>query len=182
MRRLRPSDYVTTAWKNGAGSTTQLAVHPAGASLAHGFTWRISIAYVTSDGPFSTFPGLDRHLVVVEGEGMRLALTVSELVLAPFVPVAFSGDEPAFGTLVRGPVRDFNLMVDRARARGALACHEVTEPTRVDVPEGETCVMHVVRGALDLAEEGDTLVAQATFGVAPRGPARVVVARVTVRG
>lgn len=179
MRHLRPSDGVTTPWKNGGGTTTQIAVAPEGAGLVDRFLWRVSLAHVASDGPFSIFAGYDRHLVVVEGEGMRLALPDGERTLAPLVPVSFSGDDPSHGTLVRGPVRDFNLMVDRARASGSLACPEISTPTRFEVAPGETCILHVLQGSLETAGEGDTLVAEAPFDVTPRTPTRLVVARVT---
>ncbi|MBM7325185.1 HutD family protein, partial [Agrobacterium sp. S2] len=46
-------------WKNGGGVTTEIIVHPAKASMAD-FDWRISMANVAQDGPFSIFPGVDR--------------------------------------------------------------------------------------------------------------------------
>ena len=46
---------------------------PEGASLDT-FDWRISMARVASDGPFSEFPGIDRTLAVVEGSGMVLTI------------------------------------------------------------------------------------------------------------
>ena len=51
-RLLKPADYVRMPWKNGGGQTTEIVVHPAGATLAE-FDWRVSIADVDADGPFS---------------------------------------------------------------------------------------------------------------------------------
>ena len=50
---LRPAP-----WKNGGGSTTEIAVWPNGAGLDE-FDWRISLATITQSGPFSFFPGID---------------------------------------------------------------------------------------------------------------------------
>ena len=61
MRILRAPDYRVMPWKNGGGTTTEVAVSPEGAGLDH-FDWRISMARVEQDGPFSTFPGIDRTL------------------------------------------------------------------------------------------------------------------------
>ena len=55
VRLLTPNDYRSMPWKNGAGRTTEIAVHPAGAAL-DAFAWRVSIADIERDGPFSRFP------------------------------------------------------------------------------------------------------------------------------
>src|SRR4029077_2512621 len=71
VRLLTPNDYRSMPWKNGAGRTTEIAVHPPGAAL-DAFAWRVSIADVEQDGPFSRFPGIDRTIVLLGGSGMRL--------------------------------------------------------------------------------------------------------------
>ena len=71
VRLLTPADFHSMPWKNGAGRTTEIAVHPPGAALDT-FAWRVSIADVERDGPFSRFPGIDRTIVLLEGAGMRL--------------------------------------------------------------------------------------------------------------
>ena len=56
------------------------------------------------------------------GAGMRLRGGDRDVELTtPFVPRAFSGDEAIDCTLVAGPVRDFNAMFRRGRARGSVA-------------------------------------------------------------
>src|SRR5690349_15258414 len=72
LRLLRPADYRVMPWKNGLGTTTEIAVDPPGVGL-DAFTWRISIADLQVSGPFSTFPGHDRVLVQIEGEPMTLS-------------------------------------------------------------------------------------------------------------
>ena len=73
MRHLRSSDYRIMPWKNGGGSTTEIAICPEGSGIPGGqFRWRVSIADVVADGPFSRFSGYDRHIMVVEGAGMTL--------------------------------------------------------------------------------------------------------------
>jgi len=119
-RVLSPVDYRRTAWKNGGGRTTELAVHPEAADFAH-FAWRVSVADVVKDGPFSGFDGVDRTLVLLRGAGVRLASGDAALeIRVPFEPVAFSGDVPYECVLYDGPVQDFNLMVRRSVARGEV--------------------------------------------------------------
>ena len=55
MRILRASDHRVMLWKNGGGSTTEIAVFPPGAGIG-AFDWRVSMASVVGDGAFSAFP------------------------------------------------------------------------------------------------------------------------------
>ena len=108
-------------WKNGAGRTTEIAVHPPGATL-EAFDWRVSIADVERDGPFSRFPGVDRTIVLLSGAGMRLRSSAREVeVTTRFEPEEVSGDDAMECALVGGPCRDFNAMFRRGRARGRVA-------------------------------------------------------------
>src|SRR4051794_27525326 len=114
-RVLTPADYRSTSWKNGGGRTTEIASFPPGLSL-EGFSWRVSVADVERNGPFSAFPGVDRTLVLLQGAGLILAGVGEPLeVRAHYEPVKFVGDIGLECTLYDGPVRDFNLMVHRAR-------------------------------------------------------------------
>ena len=63
-RILRSPDHRRMPWKNGRGETTEIAVHPAGASIDD-FGWRVSMAGVAEDGDFSLFPGIAITLTVV---------------------------------------------------------------------------------------------------------------------
>jgi len=120
VRLLTPDDYRSMPWKNGAGRTTEIAAHPAGAAL-DAFAWRVSIADVERDGPFSRFPGIDRTIVLLDGAGMRLNGVERETELTTrFMPHDFSGDEAVDCRLVAGPCRDFNAMFRRGRARGRV--------------------------------------------------------------
>ena len=121
MRIIRAGDCKTTPWKNGGGSTTEIAIGPAGASL-EAFDWRVSMARVASDGLFSDFAGVDRSLAVLKGNG--LVLTTGEN--APVTlssradPVSFPGDTPTFARLTAGEITDLNVMTRRGRFRHRL--------------------------------------------------------------
>ncbi|PZQ36768.1 MAG: hypothetical protein DI559_11770, partial [Ectopseudomonas oleovorans] len=68
---LDPATARAMPWKNGGGSTVELAISPVGAGLED-FAWRISSAQVAMDGAFSCFPGIDRSLAVLAGNGLYL--------------------------------------------------------------------------------------------------------------
>lgn len=107
-------------WKNGSGRTMEIAVHPAGAALDD-FAWRISVADVERDGPFSRFPGIDRTIVLLEGAGMHFRGGARDVELStPFEPYSFAGEEAIDCALVDGAIRDFNAMYRRGRARGTV--------------------------------------------------------------
>jgi len=101
-------------WANGGGVTKELFAHidqQSGRIL-----WRISMAGVHSDGPFSHFDGYDRVLVLLEGHGLKLSHrdgTRHELSCA-YEMAAFPGDVVTHAILSDGPVQDFNVIVDRA--------------------------------------------------------------------
>ena len=119
VRLLTPNDYRSMPWKNGAGRTTEIAVHPAGAAL-DAFAWRVSIADVERDGPFSRFPGIDRTIVLLDGARNASCApdgAIRELTTR-FAPHDFSGDDAIDCTLVAGPVPRFQRDVPaRPRAR-----------------------------------------------------------------
>lgn len=117
---LRPADYRVMPWKNGGGTTTELAVHPAGAGLDD-FLWRISIADIATSGPFSTFPGIDRTIILLVDRPMELRGDAGSVALRQYAPHAFAGEERIDGALGDGPVRDFNVMARRGRIAAAVS-------------------------------------------------------------
>lgn len=174
MRRLGPPDYVKMQWKNGGGTTTEILVEPPGAAR---FAWRVSVADVGVSGPFSSFQGYERHIVVVEGEGMTLACGEhGQIDLEPFSPRTFSGDWSVDGRLVAGPVRDLNLMVDRAWGAGSLEVRRVDAP--LALPPGGTLLVHLLSGDLAELPAHHTLVTDEGAELVPRGEARLAIVRV----
>jgi hypothetical protein len=108
-------------WKNGKGETVEIARSPAAGTGLDDFDWRVSAAPVVADGPFSTFPGILRTIVVIEGKGMELSLSHGRKhLLLPGEPFTYDGGMAVHGRLLDGPVRDLNLMVRQATHRGTL--------------------------------------------------------------
>ena len=104
-----------TPWKNGGGTTQEVVCWPQGAGL-DSFQWRISIAEIASNGPFSAFAGIDRTITLLTGDGVRLCAadgSVGHVLQQPLAPFAFSGDVALDCTLLGGASQDFNVMVRR---------------------------------------------------------------------
>jgi uncharacterized protein len=131
LRRIEPQP-----WKNGAGVTREIAVGPQGAG-AGDFDWRLSLAEVERDAPFSAFPGIDRSIVLLRGAGMRLRSNGDELnhrLDQAFVPFRFSGETPLSATLLDGPSSDFNVMTRRGAWTADVTVYRgAFEPARADV-------------------------------------------------
>lgn len=111
---LDPATARAMPWKNGGGTTLELAISPKGASLED-FAWRISSAQVAVDSAFSCFPGIDRNLAVLAGNGLRLQRQDGriETLLSDGAIAAFDGEEAINAQLVDGPIIDLNLMTRR---------------------------------------------------------------------
>lgn len=150
---LRWSAYREMPWKNGGGSTREVASGAPGES-ADGFDWRVSVADVAAGGPFSAFPGIDRVITLVENEGMVLTVDGTAYPVAPLRPFAFSGDAATDCRLEAGPVRDMNVMTRRGRATAEV---HVLAPAATD-PEcaaGETrLLMALTEGVTLTAPDG----------------------------
>ena len=145
---LRATDRVATPWKNGLGVTREIAVHPTGAGLED-FDWRVSMATVDAGGPFSSFPGIDRNLTVLEG---RLSLSVgaaAPVELGPnSPPLAFPGDIPVHAEMIAGPVTDLNVMTRRGRVQATVERLTIDSP--IDLSVSETTIIIIRTMGVDL--------------------------------
>ncbi len=156
LRKLAAADRAQVPWKNGGGVTSEVAVHPHGAGFGD-FLWRISLADVDRDGPFSEFEGVDRILTVLEGE-MMLTVGAAEPhhLTAARGPFSFAGDQPAAATLVTARVRDLNVMVRRGVVTATVGRVEVRGAVRLPRSTGASLVL-VTQGELTLASGEETL-------------------------
>jgi uncharacterized protein len=114
MRVLRSVDHKRMPWKNGKGETVEIAVSPPGATVDN-FDWRISMATVAEDGPFSVFDGIDRTLSVLTGAGITLSVAghAPATLRRKTPPYGFPADRETQATLVSGPITDLNVMTRR---------------------------------------------------------------------
>jgi len=112
MRLIRAKDYRRMPWKNGGGETIEIAIFPKGANTSN-FDWRVSMARVESDGPFSNFPGIDRTLAILEGAGIDLSIGGQGEARIADAPHSFPGDVETSARLMDGPVTDLNVMTRR---------------------------------------------------------------------
>lgn len=145
-------------WKNGGGTTREVVRVPETGDLE----WRLSVAEVAADGPFSVFEGIDRILVLLSGAGMDLHFDAPRHVerLRPLRDVkAFAGEAAVHAQLVDGPTTDLNLMWRRDRFD--VGVRESVLPVELH-GQGAVTVLYVAEGAAELPDgtvlvEGDAL-------------------------
>lgn len=120
VRVVAASDARRMPWKNGRGTTLELASDaPAGDPSA--WTWRLSIADVPEPGPFSRFPGIDRWIACLAGAGLRLHRNGrADEAPRDGEALAFAGEDEVVGEPMGRGVRDINLMLRRDGRRGRL--------------------------------------------------------------
>ena len=135
---IRYEECESSLWKNGGGSTKQLLIWPKGANLSN-FDFRISIATISTDGPFSLFHGIDRQLCILEGEGVKLHIKGNdlgqskEIVLRPNdPPFCFSGETQIESKLLDNQILDFNVMTRRGNYTARIERIECTGTIQIE--------------------------------------------------
>ncbi|OYU85948.1 MAG: HutD-family protein [Bradyrhizobiaceae bacterium PARB1] len=183
MKILRAADYKTMPWKNGMGSTTEIAIHPADAKLDD-FDWRISMAQVASDGPFSSFAGIDRTLLVLEGNGIDLSVAGRPPARIDRETIhSFPGDQPTSARLVDGAIVDLNVMSRRKTVRHDVKRIKLAQ--RLDFTVSTQTIFVVEQGQLEIVDqtttallgERDAIIASRTTPALtfnPQGPTQVI--------
>ena len=153
---LHAHDYKRVRWKNDGGWTTEIAREPA--DPLTDFVWRISIADIESDGPFSSFPGVARELMLLAGSGIELDIDDAEplRLTERFQRMRFEGESRVECRLLAGPTRDFNVMTQRDVARAELMGRPLVG-SMVLFPEADVVwLAHLVSGSAEARTEAGT--------------------------
>ena len=179
VRVFRAADRVAVPWLNGGGVTTEVAARPTWGDPA-AFDWRLSIATIAGDNPFSRYPGVDRLLMPISPQGLDLLDAGTPLHLGQFDVHAFPGERDMVSFGVTDPTLDLNLMTRRDRCTGSLRSVDVAGDWTVRAAEGEDVALVVLEGSVSLGERrlgALDAVLLAGGHAAVRGTARVAVAR-----
>jgi environmental stress-induced protein Ves len=117
MRVQRFSEHLAMPWANGKGTSYEIA---SDRDASNQWTWRVAIAPVVEDGPFSTLPGINRQLVVIDGNGMVLEVDGKTVDCLPCQVVSFSGDSTTSARLIDSPIVDVGLMTVKGLYAGSM--------------------------------------------------------------
>jgi hypothetical protein len=152
--RFSLATLTVSRWRNGGGETRQIISWPlsdpgpvsAGArsTATDDFAWRASIASIDRDGDFSAFPGIDRIITLLEGDGVTLQgpPAINHPLTCPGAPFAFAGEQPITARLAGGVSRDFNIMTRRRDWRATAA----SQQSEFHLPAGHSGVVYVMAG------------------------------------
>ena len=188
LNRFAIADLPRMPWKNGGGSTREVVCQPPGAGMDR-FDWRVSIASIAQSGPFSVFPGIDRSILLLEGDGVQLHAEghFDHRLDTPAQPFAFVGDVAVDCTLLGRESTDFNVMTRRGVVQADVAVHHGAAA----LPTASGGVLLALQSDWTLTDGTQTLDVGAGQGVwwadavcrwqcSPRStPARLVAVRIT---
>lgn len=151
---LSQVNYKIMKWKNGRGETSEIARFPA----EDPYLWRLSMAPVSENGPFSLFTGYDRYLTLVEGNGLKLK---DEVVYIGQV-IKFSGDENISGELIDGKIVDLNLIIRRGQVQAKYELIKLSKDPYSFSKQSKVAFMFCLSGQLNISggimvKEKDTL-------------------------
>jgi uncharacterized protein len=146
---LQPTDYQRTRWKNDGGWTTEIARSADGDGAD--FRWRISIAEIERDGPFSSFPGIARDLLLLEGNGIELDIdgAAPRAMTQRFERVHFDGEASVECRLIAGPTRDFNVMARRDSVHAEVVARPLVGSMVIFPQPDAEWFVHVFAGHAD---------------------------------
>ena len=110
------------------GTTIQLAIYPPEAEYKkRNFQFRLSTAFATEEAvsPFTSLPGVERLLLILEGHMKVVHKGHHEMVLHPYKEIdRFDG---GWDTYSEGKARDYNLMLGQG-CQGELSVVEESGP------------------------------------------------------
>ena len=161
------NEYRRERWRNQLGWTREIYRSPEQGE----WEWRLSIAEIERDSAFSSFPGIDRELVLLLGNGLRLRFDDGQVheLEPPHGKLRFAGERVVTGELVDGPTHDFNLMWRRDRVQAQLWHRPLVGPMVIFAEPYATWAVHLLAGGarfsddsgLPTLETGDTAILQA---------------------
>ena len=137
--RLCFSELLPVAWQNGGGVTREVA-RQEGDGKSPG--WRVSVAELDREGPFSIIAGVRRHFTVIGEYPVTLVLPDQRAVLAPRESIIFEGEAAVNCLLPEGPSRALNLMYNPANWQASVRWLTSGEPLR-QAPSAETLILAV---------------------------------------
>jgi environmental stress-induced protein Ves len=150
-RLIRANDYRRARWKNGLGWTREITHSPSQGD----WNWRLSIAEIEEDAPFSLFEHVDRELVLLSGNGLALHFGdgAEHVLRPPHDRVRFPGEACVTGRLVDGPTQDFNLMWRRDRIDARLWHRPLVGPMVIFVEPMHAWAVYLIAGQARFADD-----------------------------
>lgn len=140
--------YERQPWRNGGGSTLEI--------WREGETpdWRLSLARIEADGPFSAFPGYRRELMFRRGAGLLLDTGGAGPMRldSPYALCRFDGDVPVHAQCIEGACEVINLMYRPEAVEARLFQRPLLGSMLFFPRAGERWLLHVAGGQARIRE------------------------------
>lgn len=167
LKVLTMSDYVVTPWKNGGGVTSDVFLFPDGATQEN-FDIRLSLAPILTEGAFSSFPGIDRHITRLSATPLGLVFGGETRELKRLEPLYFDSVLQPRSVLPEGPAQVLNVMTRRGRWNAQVMPVAGANEPLLAVPDGGLVVLHAVTGTWQVGDRvgsvivrpGETLISR----------------------
>lgn len=146
-RHLARADYIAMPWRNAAGITHEIAREPA---QGEDFSWRLSLASLQVNGPFSSYVGYQRCVALVEGHGFRLHIggARDRELRTRGSHVIFDGASDTRCELLDGPCTDLSLIVRAPGLIDHVSELAIGPEQELKSPAARTLALFVLRGAI----------------------------------
>ena len=135
----------TQAWANGAGTTTVIASGPDDAN----WQWRLSIAEITQDCTFSSYPDTRRQLVALDAPLHLRFDRDRDVSILRLSATHFDGADAPHASLPDGPTRAFNLML-RGASEGELIARPLNGSMWLPRREHLRWLVHLLGGRAEV--------------------------------
>lgn len=159
MKILHKKEQTTTKWSGGL--TTELYIFPEDSDYKErDFKYRLSTATVEiEESTFTPLHGIERTLMVLEGEMKLIHHNHHSVVLGPLMKDEFLGE---WTTRSKGKCTDFNLMC-RDGAKGNVTGYSMKEGEELEIAlEGVRNFIYLYKGVVVVKEsmitDGDFIV------------------------
>lgn len=153
----RYNSYRVMPWRNGRGSTLEIAREPV---TGGDFAWRLSLADIDRDGEFSPYPGYRRAIALVAGNNLRLTFKQhGNSALDPMRRATrFEGEWETRCAIPEGRCTDLSLIVRRGThkrptsvMRAPRTLH-LKSTARVAISKDLHGALFVIEGSVAVAE------------------------------
>ncbi len=168
---VRFDERPATPWRNGHGSTREIAARLLGV-VGPDFVWRLSVAEITEECEFSTFPGVERTATLIDGDGLALNVAGAEHTLRAYQPFAFDGEAQTHAVPTSGAVRIVNVMTKTARMSAQVRVEDLsTGPITV---AGATVFVQLDGSSTAVAANGTSARLGRLDALVPRPRVRII--------
>ncbi len=169
---VRFDERPATPWRNGRGSTREIASRLLGV-VGPDFVWRLSVAEITDDCEFSTFPGVERIATLVEGDGLTLTVDGATSTLSRYESLAFDGEAQTYARPIDGPVRIVNVMTKVNRMSAQVRVEDLSDGRPITVA-GAKVFVQLTGESRVTAADGTTAALRPFDALIPRPRVRLI--------